>query len=472
MTTHRLWGGRFKSGSDPLFSQFNDSLPFDRTLLEADIEGSVAYSRALERAGVLTPSEGRRIRAGLREILTAHRRNPAAIASSDAEDVHSWVETELFRRAGECALKLHTGRSRNDQVATDLRLHLRRECDEIGRDLEALIGTIADLAEDGLDVILPGYTHLQRAQPVLWSHYLMAYAEMLFRDRERLLACRRRTNHSPLGSGALSGTVYDIDRQKLARELGFAGISANSMDAVSDRDFVLDFLYFASVLLVHLSRLSEDLVLYSTSEFGFVELGDDVTSGSSLMPQKKNPDALELIRGKSGRVMGHLMGLLTVLKGLPMSYNKDLQEDKEGLFDAIRTTTICLRMMTRVLKSVTIRPDRAVAAATEGFLSATELADYLSARGLPFRQAHHVVGRIVLKAMELQRGLESLPLEEYRQYSPLFDRDLYACLEPRAAVKRRRAAGGTSPAAVRREIRQLRRRLRGSRSQSKSQSSR
>jgi argininosuccinate lyase len=459
MSARKLWGGRFRAASDPVFSEFNNSLPFDWQLIEADVAGSVAYSLALQRAGVLTAAEGRRIRRGLKLVLEEHRGNPDAIARSDAEDVHSWVESKLAKHAGEAALKLHTGRSRNDQVVTDLRLHLRGVCDEIDRELGSVLRALLAQAERNPAAALPGYTHLQRAQPVLWPHYLLAYGEMFLRDRERLRQCRARTSVCPLGSGALSGTVYAVDRSRLAADLGFDGVSANSMDAVADRDFVLDFLYFASVLMMHLSRLSEDLVIYSSSEFGFIELDDRVASGSSLMPQKKNPDAPELIRGKAGRVFGHLVGLLTVLKGLPMTYNKDMQEDKEGLFDSVRTTRSSLRMMALVLESVQFRPERAAEAASTGFLNATELADYLSDRGMPFREAHHLAGRIVLRAADLKSRLEELPLEEYRRFSPLFDGSVYRCLGLSRTISRRKESGGTAPTAVKRALREFRRKL-------------
>ena len=339
MPRKKLWGGRFTAEEDPFFAEFNDSLPFDRELLEADIEGSLAYARALERAGVLSRKERVSVEKGLRELRDEHRRDPQAISNSSAEDVHSYVEEALGRKVGSLALKLHTGRSRNDQVATDLRLYLRRKEAEIEAGLTSLLEIIARAAEQQMHAILPGYTHLQRAQPVLFAHQLLAYGEMLLRDRERLREAAQRMNVCPLGSGALSGTVYPVDRDALARDLGFSSASENSMDAVADRDFVLDFLCFASTLMMHLSRIAEDLILYNSSEFSFLQLDDSLASGSSLMPQKKNPDALELIRGKTGRVYGHLISLLTVQKGLPLTYNKDLQEDKEPLFDAIRTVS-------------------------------------------------------------------------------------------------------------------------------------
>jgi argininosuccinate lyase len=456
----KLWGGRFASEEDPFFAKFNDSLPFDQQLLEADIAGSLAYARALERAGVFKHKERLVVEKGLGQVLEENRRDPESIARSQAEDVHTYVEEALSQKIGVLALKLHTGRSRNDQVATDLRLYLRQKETEIEANLGSLLGILADMAEKHVSVILPGYTHLQRAQPVLFSHYLLAYGEMLMRDRQRLREAAARANSCPLGAGALSGTVYAIDREELARDLGFLTVSQNSMDAVSDRDFVLDFLFFASTLLMHLSRFSEDLILYNSAEFSFVQMDDSVASGSSLMPQKKNPDALELVRAKAGRIYGHLMSLLTVMKGLPMTYNKDLQEDKEGLFDAIGTVENCLEMMQRVLAKIRICPDRMLEAATKGYLNATELADYLVAQKMPFREAHGIVGKIVMRASELGMGLEELPLREYQSFSPLFADDLYGCLKLEKAIDRRKPRGGTAPAEVRRAIKLFRGKIR------------
>jgi argininosuccinate lyase len=456
----KLWGGRFASEEDPFFAEFNDSLPFDRELLEADIEGSLAYARALERAGVFGRKERLGVEKGLRQILDEHRADPQAIVRSHAEDVHSYVEGALAEKVGSLALKLHTGRSRNDQVATDLRLYLRKKESEIEKQIEALMEALANAAQKHLQVIAPGYTHLQRAQPVLFSHHLLAYGEMLMRDRQRLREAVQRISVCPLGSGALSGTVYSIDRDALARDLNFATASQNSMDAVADRDFVLDFLYFASALLTHLSRFSEDLILYNSSEFSFVQMDDSLASGSSLMPQKKNPDALELIRGKTGRIYGHLISLLTVLKGLPMTYNKDLQEDKEPLFDAVRTVQHCTLMMQKVLERMRVQPERMLQATQNGYLNATELADYLVSKKMPFREAHHLVGRIVVRASELGITLEGMPLREYQTFSPLFEDDLYEFLDLAKALARRKECGGTSPANVRQSIRRFRKRIR------------
>ena len=459
MATKKMWGGRFTSRTDPCFEEFNRSLRFDKELLEFDIQGSIAYALALERAGVLTDAERRRIERGLRSVVEEHRRDPSRVDRSKAEDIHSFVEQELASRVGDLAGKLHTGRSRNDQVATDLRLYLRAEYRRVESAITRMLVLLGDLAARHAGVMLPGYTHLQRAQPVLLAHFLLAYGEMLLRDRQRLRQSARRLESCPLGAGALSGTIYPVDRSLLARELGFSDAAENSMDAVCDRDFVLDFLYFACVLMMHLSRLCEDLILYSSAEFGFVKMHDSVSSGSSLMPQKKNPDALELIRGKAGRVFGHLFAMLTTLKGLPTTYNKDLQEDKEGLFDAVRTLQSSLAVMTRVLETMHVDTERMKAALAEGYLDATELADYLVARKMPFREAHHTVGKIVLHALKKKLRLEQLPLSDYRSFSPLFDHHLYACLNPAAAVARRRERGGTAPNAIRQALARFRKRV-------------
>jgi len=459
MAKTKLWGGRFSVQEDPFIAEFNRSLSFDRELLEFDVRGSQAYARALERAGVLTGRECSQLERGLRAILKEHRDNPDLIKASTAEDVHTYVELALEKRVGPLALKLHTGRSRNDQVATDLRLFLREEAGRIENELNRLLETIAALAERHPATPMPGYTHLQRAQPVLFAHHALAYGEMFLRDRQRLREAKARIDVCPLGSGALSGTVYEIDRDRLARELGFACSCDNSMDGVSDRDFVLDFLSFASILVMHLSRLAEDLILFNSTEFGFITLDDSVASGSSLMPQKKNPDALELLRGKAGRVFGHLLALLTVLKGLPMTYNKDLQEDKEGLFDVVATVESCLRIAGRILETMRVQPERMRQAAADGYMNATELADYLVAKGMPFREAHRLAGKIVLRALDLGRRLEDLSLKEYRSFSPLFGSDLYDCLNLETAICRRRERGGTAFSQVKTALRRFRRKI-------------
>jgi argininosuccinate lyase len=459
LSRKKLWGGRFTAEQDSFFASFNDSLSFDRELIDADVEGSMAYARALERAGVFSNQERRKVEKGLRSVLEQNRRNPDAIAASGAEDVHSYVEEALTKEVGALALKLHTGRSRNDQVATDLRLHLRKKELGINIQLGHLLGAIADLAEKHVSVIVPGYTHLQRAQPVLFSHYLLAYGEMLLRDRQRLMEALTRLNICPLGSGALSGTVYNINRNALARDLHFSSASQNSMDAVADRDFVLDFLFFASVLLMHLSRFSEDLILYNSAEFSFIQLDDSIASGSSIMPQKKNPDALELIRAKAGRVLGHLVAMTAVLKGLPMTYNKDLQEDKQGLFDAILTVENCIEMMRLVIGKMRLCPERMLNSTTTGYLNATELADYLVSKKVPFREAHEIVGKIIVRAVDLGITLEAMSIRDYQTFSPNFAADLFGWLNLNKALARRKETGGTSPAGVCRSIANFKKRI-------------
>ncbi len=466
MKRKKLWGGRFAEEEDPLFSGFNDSLSFDHELIEADVRGSIAYTNALERAGVVTVREKRKLLAALKRILRDHRADPGRITASGAEDVHTYVENALAETIGPLALKLHTGRSRNDQVATDTRLYLRERCKEIEAELDALLHLVASTAARYQTVIVPGYTHLQGAQPVLLSHYLLAYGEMFLRDRDRLRRAVDSVNVCPLGSGALAGMAYRVDREALARELGFSSVSENSLDAVSDRDFIIDFLHFASVLMMHFSRMSEDLIIYSSAEFGFVQMSDSVASGSSLMPQKKNPDALELIRGKAGRVYGHLVAMLSMMKGQPLAYNKDLQEDKEGLFDAIRTVTPCIKMLRRVLETMSVHPDRMRQRAESGYLNATEVADYLVARDVPFREAHNIAGLIIRRAIELGVVLKDLPIDEYRRVSPLFSEDIYSCLDLETVVGRRIERGGTAPErvseALRRFVRKIQRVARAS----------
>jgi len=444
----KLWGGRFKGEADAEFARFNSSFSFDRRLIEADIEGSLAHAEALVAAGILSQEEARRIAWALKEILSRARADKSRLLGSkdggDAEDVHSFVEAELVAAIGDVGYKLHTGRSRNDQVATDLRLFLRAEIDasrELIRDLQR---ASIELAEKYPDCVIPGYTHLQRAQPILFAHYLLAYYQMMKRDRERLEQMRRRVNVSPLGAGALAGTGFPLDRELIARRLGFDGVCDNSVDAVSDRDFVIEFIGAAAIAMVHLSRLAEDLIIYSTTEFGFIELSDSVATGSSLMPQKKNPDSLELIRGKAGRVFGHHAAMLATMKGLPLAYNKDMQEDKEALFDTIDTLSGSLRVMATVLRNIKVNSEAARQAASTGYLNATDLADYLVRKGLEFRKAHELVGRVVTQAIEQSKPLEGITLEEYRGFSDLFGDDLYASLSLESSLGSKSAIGGTS----------------------------
>jgi len=386
-----LWGGRFTSGADPSFAEFNNSFSFDRRLFAVDVRASVAHCKALVAAGVLNADEADKIKAGLQTILERGQTDGSYFDELDSEDVHSFVEARLVEIIGEAGRKLHTGRSRNDQVATDLRLWLREAIDQLLSQVRSTQEALLDLAEMKPGAVLPGYTHLQRAQPILFAHWCLAYFEMLARDRERLEEIRKRVNVLPLGSAALAGASFPIDREAIARELGFDSVSRNSVDAVGDRDFCVEFVSACSLVMVHLSRLAEEVILYSTSEFGFFELSDAVATGSSLMPQKKNPDSMELVRGKVGRVVGQLVSLLTMLKGLPLAYNKDMQEDKEAVFDAFDTTHSCLEVAALVLRNVKLNDERMLAAASRGMMNATELADYFVRKGIPFREAHETV---------------------------------------------------------------------------------
>src|SRR5437764_7049226 len=403
-TNTNLWGGRFTGETDPAFAEFNSSFGFDRRLFAVDVQASMAHGDGLETAGVLTNSESERIKSALQTILERGQASAHYFDEQTAEDVHTFVEARLVEMIGDLGRKLHTGRSRNDQVATDLRLWLRGELDRLAINLLSAQEALLDLAEAYRDAVIPGYTHLQRAQPILFAHWCLAYFEMLTRDRERLAEVRKRVNILPLGAAALAGTSYRIDREAVARALGFDEISRNSLDAVSDRDFCIEFTSAASLVMMHLSRLGEDTILYSTAEFGFFELSDAVATGSSLMPQKKNPDSMELVRGKSGRVFGHLTSLLAMMKGLPLAYNKDMQEDKEAIFDTADTLSVSLAVSATVLRNLRINRVRTLEAASQGYLNATELADYLVRKGMPFREAHETVGRVVVHAVK--RGVE------------------------------------------------------------------
>src|ERR1051325_5865702 len=444
----KLWGGRFAGKTDSGFAEFNNSFRFDRRLFSADVTASVAYCEALERAGVLTADEGSQIRHALAEILSKGNSDATYFNDSAAEDVHSFVEARLIELTGDLGRKLHTGRSRNDQVATDFRLWLRNAIDDLDVVVQDAQTAVLDFAEANRGVVIPGYTHLQRAQPVLLAHWCLAYFEMLARDRERLREVRGRVNVMPLGSAALAGTSFKIDRDALASSLGFAAVSRNSLDAVSDRDFAIEFLSACSLLMVHLSRLAEDIILYATTEFGLFELADAIATGSSLMPQKKNPDSMELVRGKAGRVFGHLLALLTTLKGLPLAYNKDMQEDKEAVFDAYDTVTASLKVSATVLRNVSVNAERARASASSGYMNATELADYLVRKGMPFREAHEVVGKIVIRAIELGKELDQLSLSELQPFSSLFGEDVYIALSLEQTLSSKSQAGGTATDAV------------------------
>src|SRR2546425_8791732 len=442
-----LWGGRFSGEADPGFVEFNRSFGFDRRLFAADVRASVAHCAGLLGAGVLNRDEATAITSALQTILERGRAD-AKYFAEPAEDVHSFVEARLVELIGDTGRKLHTGRSRNDQVATDFRLWLRDEMDALVLTIRSVQEALLALAESHRDAVIPGYTHLQRAQPVLFSHCCLAYFEMLTRDRERLADARKRLNMMPLGSAALAGTSYPIDREAMARELDFARVARNSLDAVSDRDFCVEFTGACSLIMVHLSRLAEDIILYATTEFGFFELSDAVATGSSLMPQKKNPDSMELVRGKAGRVFGRTVSLLTMLKGLPLAYNKDMQEDKQAVFDAFDTTGACLEVATLVLRNVEIREDCTRDASTHGMMNATELADYLVRKGVPFREAHETVGRIVMHAIERGVELQQLSLDELRSISALIDTDVFEALSLERTLETKAQIGGTSPARV------------------------
>ncbi|KZN29591.1 bifunctional argininosuccinate lyase/N-acetylglutamate synthase [Pseudoalteromonas luteoviolacea S2607] len=439
-----LWGGRFSTGPDEAFKQFNDSLPFDYQLVEQDIIGSIAWAGALQQVEVLSHDECDTLTSGLSALLEEAKQAPQQIASSGYEDIHSYVEAKLIEKVGDLGKKLHTGRSRNDQVATDFRLWSRQTAQQVIQAIEDLKSEFIALAERELGTILPGYTHLQRAQPVLFSHWCLAYVEMLERDKSRLADAIERLNECPLGSGALAGTAYPIDREQLAQELGFRNATRNSLDAVSDRDFVVELLSCASISMMHLSRLSEDMIFYNSGESGFIELSDNVTSGSSLMPQKKNPDALELIRGKTGRVFGAFSAMMMTLKALPLAYNKDMQEDKEGLFDALPTWIASLHMAQACIKGVKVNGEATLAAAKGGHANATELADYLVAKNIPFREGHHIVGQLVQQAIAQGKNLEELTLDEFQSICPQIEEDVYPRLEIAACISARQALGGTS----------------------------
>jgi len=457
----KLWGGRFEKPPAKQFEEFAGSLAFDRKLLDADVEGSCAWAHALERIGIYSAAEADQVCRVLEAMAGEARANPAAFFENAAdEDVHTLVIRKVAERAGAgLADKLHTGRSRNEQVSLDLRIWLKGEIRGAQAALNALLEALLEQAERAGDLVFPGYTHLRRAQPVLWAHYLLAHFEMLARDRGRLARCYQAADAMPLGSGALAGSGLPIDREALARDLGFAAITRNSLDAAGDRDFVLEFLFAASCVFLHLSRLAEDWILYSSEEFGFLQLGDEVTSGSSLMPQKKNPDSLELLRGKTGRMLGHLVALATTLKGLPLTYNRDLQEDKEPVFDAAEQLLGALAVARVVVETAT--PCRAAmeAAAAGGWACATDLAEYLALHGVPFRRAHETVGRIVRAGLAHGRAPEQWTLEQLREFSPAFDEDVLEWLKGAAGVARREVPGGTGPQAVAAALKDARRRL-------------
>jgi argininosuccinate lyase len=454
----KLWGGRFEAGPSEVFERFSGSLHFDRKLIEADIEGSQAFARALERGGILNADERAQIVSAFNQILTESQQ-PSFYDGAVDEDIHTLVFRKLNEKAGAVAGKIHTGRSRNEQVSLDTRLWLRGECDHTLHLVTGLMTALLDLAAKYPDAVIPGYTHLRRAQAVLWPHYLLAYFEMFHRDRERVQQARQRVNVMPLGSGALAGSAFALDREAIARDLGFEAVTRNSMDVSADRDFALDYLYAASTTMLHLSRLAEDWILYSSEEFGWLELGDGVTSGSSLMPQKKNPDSLELIRGKAGRVTGCLSALMMTMKGLPLTYNRDMQEDKEPLFEAAGQLNGSLEMARVVAESITLREQVPAAAAAASWVIATDLAEALARNGTPFHQAHQIVGSLVLQSVKEGKQPSAWNAESLAAFHPAFTTEMAALLDPRAGLKTREITGGTGPEHVKRALAEARTRL-------------
>ncbi len=454
----KMWAGRFKSALDKKADDFNSSISVDCRMYEQDIRGSIAHATMLVGQGILPASDLAPIVDGLTAILEEIKAGQLAI-DERAEDIHMFIEGELTRRIGDAGKRLHTARSRNDQVAVDIRLYLRDEAEKVLSLIKALIATIVDKAEENADVIAPGYTHLQRAQPISFGHHLLAYAMMLLRDKSRIEDAVKRMNFSPLGSCALAGTTYPTDREQTATALGFDGVMQNSIDGVSDRDFCVELTSAFSLLMMHLSRFSEEIILWSSWEFKFIELDDSYTTGSSIMPQKKNPDMAELVRGKTGRVYGDLITLLTLLKGLPLAYNKDMQEDKEAIFDALDTVVACLEVFIPMLATAKVNKNRTFSAAQEGFINATDLADYLTKKGLPFRAAYKTVGEIVADCIEKKLVLDNYPLSEYQKHSPLFEEDLYGEISLEACVNKRLSEGGASPASVRKQIQWVRARI-------------
>lgn len=448
-----LWGGRFTQEADQKFKFFNDSLRFDYRLALQDIDGSIGWAKAITSVGVLTEEEHQQLVAALKELRAEIEPKIEIILKDDAEDIHSWVESKLIEKVGDLGKKLHTGRSRNDQVAVDMKMWCKAQVIVMQERIRNLQEKLVLTAETSQHAVMPGYTHLQRAQPITFAHWCMAYFEMLERDYSRLTDAYKRMYTCPLGSGALAGTAYAVDRDALAKDLGFSIGTRNSLDSVSDRDHVLELLSSASISMVHLSRFAEDLIFFNSGESAFLELSDRVTSGSSLMPQKKNPDACELIRGKSGRVFGSLTGLLTTLKGLPLAYNKDMQEDKEGIFDAMETWQACLEIAALVLEDINVNVERTREAAQQGYSNATELADYLVAKGIPFREAHHIVGEAVVYAISKREPLEALSVAEFKQFHAVIDEDVYPILSLESCLEKRCAKGGVNPERVAEAIR-------------------
>lgn len=447
----KLWGGRFTKSTDSFTDHFHSSISFDQRMYRQDIQGSIAHAGMLGRQGIIPAEDAELIQKTLQEILSDIEEGKISF-DEKAEDIHMNIETILISRIGDVGKRLHTGRSRNDQVALDLRMYVKEEITKIQGLLKELMETLNTLAEQHMDTIMPGYTHLQRAQPLTLAHHLLAYLEMFKRDYDRLSDTYKRTNIMPLGSGALASTTYPLDREWVCQELGFADITQNSMDGVSDRDFGIEFLSASSIIMMHLSRFCEEIILWSSHEYRFIELDDAYSTGSSIMPQKKNPDMAELIRGKTGRVYGYLMGLLTTMKGLPLAYNKDMQEDKEGVFAAIDTLQMCLPVFTAMIATMTVKKENMYQATKGGFTNATDAADWLVNHGVPFRDAHAIIGQLVLYCINNNTNLDDLSLEEYKAISPVFDETVYDAIRVEKCVEARNVIGGPSPEAVKKSI--------------------
>ena len=450
----KLWKGRFQKEADPKTNDFNSSISIDSRMYKEDIEGSIAHATMLGAAGIIDKGESEKICAEL-EKIEKDIETGALHIDPDAEDIHTFIEGELTARIGDAGKRLHTARSRNDQVALDVRLTLRKECAGLIEQLKELINVLCDQAEEYADTVMPGYTHLQRAQPITFGHHLMAYAEMFLRDIGRMQDALKRMDVCPLGSGALAGTTYPLDRDLTAKLLGFSGVSRNSLDGVADRDFTVELAAALSLVMVHLSRFSEEIILWCSWEFKFIELDDAFSTGSSIMPQKKNPDIAELVRGKSGRVFGDLMTLLTMMKGLPLAYNKDMQEDKEAIFDALDTVSMCLTAFIPMIDTMTVLPDNMRRAAAGGFINATDCADYLVGKGLPFRDAYKATGSLVALCIDKGLTLETLPLEEYRAVCDLFDEDVFDAISLERCAAMRRVYGGPAPENVRAQVQRV-----------------
>ena len=447
----KMWAGRFEKATDKEVNDYNSSLPFDCKMYSQDIEGSIAHSQMLAKQGVISDKDAEDIKSGLLSIKEDIESGKLTF-DSDAEDIHMFIEEELTNRIGDAGKRLHTGRSRNDQVALDQRLYLVDEAGEIVELLDNLIDTLIDMAEDNLTTYMPGYTHLQRAQPITYAHYLSAYIEMFRRDIDRIEAAKNRANVSPLGSGALAGTTYPLDREAVAEDLGMNGVTLCSLDGVADRDFAIEFASACSILMMHLSRMSEEIILYASQEFKFYELDDAFSTGSSMMPQKKNPDVAELTRGKTGRIYGDLISLLVIMKGLPLTYNKDMQEVQEAMFDCIETIKAVLPPFTGMMKTMTIRKDNMEAAALGGFTNATDLADYLVKKGLPFRETHAISGKLVHYCIENGISLADVPLDKLKEFSEAFEEDVYDAISLKTCVEGRKLVGGPAPDTVRKYL--------------------